>query len=78
MAFQICHDVVALVLDPFPVHLSQVLVERMSGVYSKNFHDGVTHLVAGSVVSEKYTVAVGKEIPIMTAQWVEEVSTPRD
>ena len=49
----------------------------MSGVYSKNFHDGVTHLVAGTVVSEKYTVAVGKEIPIMTAQWVEEVSTPR-
>jgi hypothetical protein len=58
--------------------LSQVLVERMSGVYSKNFHDGVTHLVAGTVVSEKYTVAVGKEIPIMTAQWVEEVSTARD
>ena len=51
----------------------RVLVERMSGVYSNNFHDGVTHLVAGSVGSEKYNVAVGKEIPVMTEAWVREV-----
>ena len=94
----------------------RLLVERMSGVYSNNFHDGVTHLVAGSVVSgvllvvllvllllvlllllvvlvgllilfvvpvitclqgsDKYNVAVGKEIPVMTAGWVRWATIP--
>ncbi|XP_040581730.1 DNA topoisomerase 2-binding protein 1-A [Lepeophtheirus salmonis] len=49
------------------------LIERMSGVYSSTFHDGVTHLVAAVVHSPKYSVAVEKEIPIMTEEWVLQV-----
>jgi len=60
-------------LDPVEKNRLKELVEQMSGVYSKSFHDGVTHLVAGSVVSEKYNVAVAKAIPVMTTDWVHEV-----
>merc|ERR1712126_793192 len=51
----------------------QTKIERMGGVYSNNFHDGVTHLVAKHVRSPKYDVAVKKEIPIMTDEWVTQV-----
>ena len=60
-------------LDPNLKKDMKILVEQMSGIYSKNFHDGVTHLVVGSVGSEKYNVAVEKETPIMTVGWVKEV-----
>ena len=49
------------------------LVERMAGIYSNAFHDGVTHLVAATARSQKYEVAVGKEIPCMLPRWVTEV-----
>ena len=48
-------------------------IERMAGIYSKSFHDGITHLVTCTVKSQKYEVAVGKETPIMTKEWVEAV-----
>ena len=51
----------------------QKLIERMAGIYSNAFHDGVTHLVAAVVRSPKYEVAVKKEIPIMTQDWVHQV-----
>jgi len=60
-------------LDPNVKKELKKLVEQMSGIYSKNFHDGVTHLVAGAVGSEKYNVAIEKETPIMTVGWVREV-----
>ena len=34
----------------------KLLVERMAGIYSTAFHDGVTHLVTNTVRSEKYQV----------------------
>jgi len=49
------------------------LVSWMAGVPSPSLHDGVTHLVAASVLSEKYSVAVLRGIPVMTSDWVEEV-----
>ncbi|XP_042237542.1 DNA topoisomerase 2-binding protein 1-like isoform X2 [Homarus americanus] len=51
----------------------QMLVERMAGIYSNIFHEGVTHLVANAVGSKKYCVAVQKEIPVMTGEWVKAV-----
>ncbi|XP_071515470.1 DNA topoisomerase 2-binding protein 1-like isoform X2 [Panulirus ornatus] len=51
----------------------QMLVERMAGIYSNNFHEGVTHVVAKSVGSKKYFVAVQHDIPIMTGEWVKAV-----
>lgn len=36
----------------------QMLVERMAGIYSNNFHEGVTHLVANAVGSKKYIVSI--------------------
>ncbi|XP_027237421.2 DNA topoisomerase 2-binding protein 1 isoform X2 [Penaeus vannamei] len=51
----------------------QMLVERMAAIYSNNFHEGVTHLVANAVGSKKYIVAVEKEIPVMTGEWVQAV-----
>ena len=51
----------------------QMKVERMGGIYSNAFHDGVTHLVCNEVRSKKYDVAVLKEIPIMTSDWVHQV-----
>jgi len=49
------------------------MVERMAGIHSNAFHDGVTHLVASTTRSQKYEVAVEKEIPCMLAKWVEDV-----
>jgi len=49
------------------------MVERMAGIHSNAFHDGVTHLVAATTRSQKYEVAVEKEIPCMLPRWVEEV-----
>ena len=51
------------------------MVERMAGIHSNAFHDGVTHLVASTTRSQKYEVAVEKEIPCMLAKWVEDVWT---
>ncbi|XP_045617941.1 DNA topoisomerase 2-binding protein 1 isoform X2 [Procambarus clarkii] len=51
----------------------QWLIERMAGIYSNNFHESVTHLVANSVGSKKYCVAVQQEIPVMTGEWVKAV-----
>ena len=51
----------------------KLLVERMAGVYSSSFHDGVTHLVTLKALSQKYDVAVRKENPVMLPAWVEEV-----
>ncbi|XP_037091305.1 DNA topoisomerase 2-binding protein 1-like [Pollicipes pollicipes] len=51
----------------------QRLVKLMSGVYSSDFHEGVTHLVAGVVASPKYQVAVTREVPVMRAAWVDRV-----
>ncbi len=51
----------------------QSKVEQMGGIYSNSFHDGVTHLVVHQVRSRKYEVAVSKEIPIMTADWIDQV-----
>ena len=51
----------------------KLLVERMAGVYSSSFHDGVTHLVTIKALSQKYNVAVRKEDPVMLPAWVEEV-----
>ncbi len=45
----------------------------MGGIYSNSFHDGVTHLICSVVRSRKYEVAVEKDIPIMTLDWVEQV-----
>ncbi|KAK4321748.1 hypothetical protein Pmani_007486 [Petrolisthes manimaculis] len=51
----------------------QQRVERMAGIYSSNFHQGVTHVVAKSVGSKKYLVAVEQDIPILTMEWVHAV-----
>jgi len=49
------------------------MVERMAGIHSNAFHDGVTHLVTATTRSQKYEVAVEKEIPCMLPKWVDEV-----
>ncbi|XP_043233811.1 DNA topoisomerase 2-binding protein 1-A-like isoform X2 [Amphibalanus amphitrite] len=51
----------------------QRLVRQMSGVYSSDFHEGITHLVAGVVASPKYQVAVARDVPVMRAAWVDRV-----
>ncbi|XP_069938324.1 DNA topoisomerase 2-binding protein 1 isoform X2 [Cherax quadricarinatus] len=51
----------------------QCLVERMAGIYLNIFHTNVTHVVANSVGSDKYFVAVKEETPIMTGEWVKAV-----
>lgn len=35
----------------------QQLIERMAGIYSSNFHQSVTHVVAKEVGSKKYLVS---------------------
>lgn len=35
----------------------KTLVERMAGIYSADYHLGVTHLVANEVGSKKYQVS---------------------
>lgn len=49
------------------------MVERMAGIYSADYHMGITHLVANEVGTKKYQVAVDQEIPIMTGEWVSAV-----
>ena len=49
------------------------LVERMAGICSNAFHDGVTHLVVDTARSQKYEVALRKDIHCMLPRWVEEV-----
>ncbi len=51
----------------------QLRVERMGGIYANAFHDGVTHLVAKVVKSQKYDVAIRKEVPIFTDEWLDKV-----
>ena len=51
----------------------QKSVELMGGIYSNSFHDGVTHLVANGVKSRKYEVAMTKDVPVMTGEWVDKV-----
>ncbi len=51
----------------------QLQVERMGGIYANAFHDGVTHLVAEVVKSPKYDVAIRKEVPIFTEEWLEKL-----
>ena len=45
----------------------------MGGIYSNAFHDGVTHLACSLVRSKKYEVAVSKDVPIMTSDWINQV-----
>ena len=52
----------------------QKRVEMMGGIYANAFTDQVTHLVARVVRSAKYDVALKKETPIMTEEWVDKVS----
>ncbi|KAK7027481.1 hypothetical protein SK128_007595 [Halocaridina rubra] len=49
------------------------IITRSSGIYSNNFSDSVTHLVADTVGSPKYMVAVEREVPIMTGEWLTSV-----
>ena len=49
------------------------LVQRMWGEWSDSLHDGVTHLVAATVLSDKYRAAVGAGVPVMAVSWLEEV-----
>ena len=51
----------------------QQKVERMGGIYANSFHDGVTHLICSLVRSKKYEVAVAKDVPIMTSDWLLQV-----
>jgi len=49
------------------------MVEAMSGLWSVSLHDGVTHLVTATVLSEKYRVAASLGLPVMAGSWLEEV-----
>lgn len=50
-------------------------VQFMGGIYTSAFHGNVTHLLVKNVAefSQKYKVAVAKDIPIMTTKWVDAV-----
>lgn len=48
-------------------------VQFMGGCYTESMFDATTHLVTDTVVSEKYAVAVERNIPIMTSKWIEDV-----
>ena len=48
-------------------------VQWMSGKVSKDFHQGVTQLVAGEVSSKKYMVAVKLKKKIMSPDWVNKI-----
>jgi len=48
-------------------------VQWMFGEASKDFHDRVSHLVAGEVGSKKYVVAAQLGKTIMTPDWVDAV-----
>ncbi|XP_068207098.1 DNA topoisomerase 2-binding protein 1 isoform X2 [Palaemon carinicauda] len=49
------------------------IINRSSGIYSNNFSEAVTHLVAKTVGSKKYIVAIERDIPIMTGEWLRAV-----
>ncbi|XP_025266640.1 DNA topoisomerase 2-binding protein 1-A isoform X3 [Camponotus floridanus] len=51
----------------------QKRVEYMGGFFTKQLRSSVTHLVADSVMSEKYEGALKMKIPIMKKEWVEAV-----
>ena len=56
--------------------MQDVLHERvqwMLGEASKDFHERVTHLVAGEVGSKKYIVASQLGKAVMTPDWVDAV-----
>ena len=48
-------------------------IQWMLGEASKDFHDRVSHLVAGEVGSKKYVVAAELGKSIMTPEWVDAV-----
>jgi len=48
-------------------------VQWMMGEASKDFHDRVSHLVAGEVGSKKYIVAAQLGKAIMALDWVDAV-----
>jgi len=48
-------------------------VQWMLGEASKDFHERVTHLVAGEVGSKKYIVASQLGKAVMTPDWVDAV-----
>ncbi|ELT90028.1 hypothetical protein CAPTEDRAFT_225496 [Capitella teleta] len=48
-------------------------VQWMCGEVSKDFHEGVTHLVAGEVGSKKYLVAANLGKSIMAPEWLDAV-----
>jgi len=56
-------------------HLTRLegLVRQMSGTVSKDYHDGVTHIVAAKVGSPKCRVAISHDVPIMRPAWVDQV-----
>ena len=60
-------------LDKTQKERIKLLVERMAGVYSAALHDGVSHLVTVKALSQKYNVAVKKEVPVMLPAWLEEI-----
>ncbi|XP_050451407.1 DNA topoisomerase 2-binding protein 1-A isoform X2 [Cataglyphis hispanica] len=51
----------------------QKKVEYMGGFFTKQLRSSVTHLIADSVMSEKYEGAIEMKIPIMMKEWVEAV-----
>ena len=61
------------VRDPRERQRLQGRVEAMWGGWSDSLHDGVTHLVAASVLSDKYKAALGVGMPVMTTQWLDKV-----
>ena len=63
------------VRDPRERQRLRGTVEAMWGSWSDSLHDGVTHLVAASVLSDKYRAALGLGMPVMTTQWLDMVWT---
>ncbi|XP_072746156.1 DNA topoisomerase 2-binding protein 1-A isoform X2 [Anoplolepis gracilipes] len=51
----------------------QKRVEYMGGVFTKQLRSSVTHLIADSVMSQKYEAAIEMKIPIMMKEWIEAV-----
>ena len=61
------------VRDPRERQRLRGTVEAMWGGWSDSLHDGVTHLVAASVLSDKYRAALSVGMPVMTTQWLDMV-----
>ena len=60
-------------LDAAEASRYKEMVEAMSGSWSASLHDGVSHLVTATVLSEKYRVALSLGLRVMTGSWVEQV-----